>query len=160
MRLNTMTCKQCQGEMRLTKLDRIDGEEHGVHLILDGLPAMRCDKGHTRLVAPTFATEMMDTLLADEKLVPIEPAERKGLLLKRDCCPSCGARLGDGATGHVELARTLQLEGVDPFGIRIDLPTYSCPSCGRESVESRHAMTDDLMKASVHAFHSVDITPA
>ena len=160
MQVNTMRCRECRGEMTLQVLDAIDGEEHGVRMRIEGMPTMQCPNGHRRLVTPEFAMKMMEQLLADEKLVPIETAEKKGLFRKRFCCPACGQELGDDAGDRVVARRVLDMEGLDAFSVELELPKYRCASCGRESTEPQDTIADDLRKASVHAFHSAAVAPA
>jgi len=157
MELNQMRCKECKGLMSLRALQPIDGEQRGVHMRIEGMPAMQCAEGHKRFVAPEFAVKMMEALLADP-LVPLEGAAQKGLLKKRYCCPGCGQELA-GDNGRVEAKRVLEMKGLDAFGVQVDLPKYRCAGCGRESVEPRDAMVDDLMKASVQAFRAAQVAP-
>jgi DNA-directed RNA polymerase subunit RPC12/RpoP len=158
MELNQMRCKECKGLMSLRALEPIDGEQHGVHMRIEGMPAMQCAEGHKRFVAPEFAVKMMEALLADP-LVPLEGAAQKGLLKKRYCCPGCGQELGAGDNGRVAAKRVLEIKGLNAFGVQVDLPKYRCAACGRESVEPKDAMVDDLMKASVQAFRSAEVAP-
>lgn len=158
MQLNTMRCKECKGEMALRVLEPIDGEQHGVHMRIEGMPAMQCAEGHKRFVAPEFAVKLMEALMAG-KLVPLEGAKEKGLLKKRYCCPGCGQELAAGAQGRVETKRVLEMQGLDAFGVQVDMPKYRCAACGKESVEPRDALVDDLMKASVQAFRAAEVAP-
>ena len=57
MQPNTQRCPQCEAEMTMTPLGPIEGEEHGVHMKIDGMPAMQCPNGHKCFVAPTFPAE-------------------------------------------------------------------------------------------------------
>lgn len=159
MKVNTMRCKVCHGEMRLRALDALDGEEHGVRMHIEGMPAMQCPEGHKRFVAPDFAVKMMEALFADEKLVPLEAAAQKGLLRKRYCCPQCGQELGGDGEAHVEAKRVLELNGLEAFGVQVELPKLHCASCGRDSVPPEKAVVDDLMKASANAFRAGDVSP-
>jgi transcription elongation factor Elf1 len=158
MQINTMRCKECKGEMSLRALEPIDGEQHGVHMRIEGMPAMQCAEGHKRFVAPEFAVKMLEALMADP-LVPLDGAKEKGLLKKRYCCPGCGQELASGGDARVEAKRVLEMQGLEPFGVQVALPKYRCPSCGRESVEPRDALVDDLMKASVQAFRAAEVAP-
>ena len=157
MKVNTMRCKLCKGEMQLRALDPAAGEEHGVRMSIEGMPAMQCPEGHKRFVAPDFAVKMMEALLADEPLVPLDAAAQKGLLKKRYCCPKCGQAL-EGA-GGVEAKRVLQLDGLEAFGVQVELPKLRCPACGQETVPPEKAVADGLMKASVQAFRAAQVEP-
>ncbi|MCW5633682.1 MAG: hypothetical protein KIT17_10120 [Rubrivivax sp.] len=157
---NTTRCRQCEGEMTLADLERIEGEEHGVHLSIKHMPSMTCPKGHRRFVAPTFASALLDALVTGQPLVPLDPAARRGLLRKRYACPACGAVLEGGASGRVEAHRTVEIDGLHAFDVQVDLPTFRCGVCQQESVEPREQMLDDLMKASAHAFRSAELAVA
>jgi hypothetical protein len=152
-----LRCTQCDGEMRLTLLGPIEGEEHGVHMKIEGLPALQCSNGHVRFVAPGFPGKFLDELLAEPRLVPLDAAAMKGLLRRRYCCPACGETLDTHETKRVEADRAMTFDGMAPFGVHVDLPAYHCASCGHECVEPTDAMASDLMKASAHAFRAAHI---
>lgn len=157
----TLRCTQCDSEMALTLLDPIEGEEHGLHMKIEGLSALQCPNGHKRFVEPAFPSKFIDELLAEPQLVPLDAAEKKGFLLRRRyCCPACGEALDtQHDAGRVEAERSMELGGLTPFGVHVDLPSYQCPACAHECVEPRDVMISDLMKASAHAFRSARIAP-
>jgi hypothetical protein len=152
-------CKECDSEMALTPLPPIEGEEHGLHMKIDGLPALRCSNGHTRFVAPTFPSQFLDRLLSAPDLVPLESAAEKGFLRKRYCCPACGQALDTHEADRVQADHTMDYDGQPPIAVHVDLPAYRCDACGRQCVEPRDTMVSDLMKASAHAFRSAHIAP-
>jgi hypothetical protein len=158
MKVNTMRCKVCHGEMALRALGALAGEEHGVRMHIEGMPAMQCPEGHKRFVAPDFAVKLMDALLSAEPLAPLDAAGQKGLLKKHYVCPKCGQAL-EGAGGSVEAKRVLQLNGLEAFGVQVELPKLRCASCGQESVPPEKALADDLMKASVNASRAAEVEP-
>lgn len=158
MKVNTMRCKVCKGEMQLHALGALAGEEHGVRMSIEGMPAMQCPEGHKRFVAPDFAVKMMDALLGEAPLVPLDAAAQKGLLKKKYCCPKCGQAL-EGAGASVQAKRVLQLDGLEAFGVQVELPKLRCPGCGRETTPPEKAVTDGLMKASVNAFRAAEVEP-
>lgn len=159
MKINTMRCKECREEMALRPLDPMAGEEHGVHMRIESMPVMECPNGHRRFVTPDFAVKMMEALLADDKLVPLDAAAQKGLLRKHYCCPNCGQALEDGKESTVEATRVLELKGLEAFGVRVEMPKFRCHGCGRESVPPGKVIVDDMMKASVNAFRSAEVSP-
>lgn len=154
-----LRCKQCDGEMTLTPLPPIEGEEHGLHMKIDGLPALRCTNGHTRFVAPAFPSKFLDRLLSAPDLVPLDAAAEKGFLRKRFCCPACGQVLDTQGAGRVQAEHSMSVDGVAPFAVHVDLPAYRCAACGHECVEPRDTLVSDLMRASAHAFRSAHIAP-
>ena len=155
---DTLRCTQCDGEMRLTLLGPIEGQEHGLHMKIEGLPALQCANGHTRFVEAGFPGKFLDRLLAEPQLVPLDSARMKGLLRRRYCCPACREVLDPHGSGRIEAERSIVLEGVR-FGVHVDLPSYRCPSCAHECVEPPDAMLSDLMNASARAFKAAAITP-
>ena len=157
MQPNTLRCPQCNGEMTMAPLGPIEGEEHGVHMKIEGMPAMQCANGHKCFVAPTFPSKLLDELLAEPKLVPLDAAAQRGFLRRRYCCTVCGEALESHGSGRVEATHSVELAGLNRFGVEIDLPSYRCPSCSREYVEPLDTMVSDLMKASAHAFRSAHI---
>lgn len=153
-------CTQCDGEARLRLLGPIEGEEHGLHMNIEGLPALQCPNSHTRFVAPAFPARFLDELLADPRLVPLDPAAMKGLLRRRYCRPACGETLGTShSTGRVEADRSLASDGTSRVGVHVDLPAYRCASCGHGCVEPTDAMVSELMQASAYASRSAHIAP-
>lgn len=159
MKLNTMRCRVCHGEMALRALDAMAGEEHGVRMQIEGMPAMQCAEGHKRFVAPDFAVKLMQALISQDKLLPLDAAAEKGLLRKRYCCPGCGRELEAARDSSIEAMRVLQLNGLDAFGVKVELPKLRCAACGRESVPPERTVADDLMKASVNAFRAASVEP-
>lgn len=159
MKFNTMRCRECHAEMALRALDPMTGEEAGVRMMIEGMPVMFCKQGHKRFVAPEFAVKLMEALLGDGKLVPGEPAPQKGWLRKHWVCPGCGKDLDENAPDHVEVKRVLELKGVDAFGVRVEVPTFRCADCGKESVLPDAALGDALMKASAQAFRLAEVSP-
>lgn len=153
---NISRCRLCEGDMALQDLERIEGEEHGVHLCIEHMPTMTCAKGHRRFVSPFFASAMIDALVAGP-LVPLDAAGRRGLLRRRYACPACGAELAEDDRGHAEARRTLEFDGLPPFDVRVDLSTFRCGACQHESIESRERLLDDLMRASARAFRSAEV---
>lgn len=156
---DTLRCTQCDGELKLTQLGPIEGEEHGLHMKIEGLPTLQCANGHTRFVAPAFPSKFLDELLAGPPLVPLDAADTKGLLRRRYCCPACGETLDTHGAGRVEADRAMTLDGLAPFDVHVDLPAYRCNACGRECVEPSDTLASNLMNASAHAFRAAHITP-
>lgn len=159
MQINTMRCTQCKGEMSPATLEPMAGEELGVRMRIEGMPAMRCAQGHKRFVAPEFAVRMMETFVSGEPLAPLDTAAEKGLLRKRLHCPGCGAELPAPAPERVEARRRIELKGLSPFDVRAEIPKYRCAGCGKESLPPGKAVNEGLMKASVAAFRTAAVAP-
>ncbi len=159
MRINTMRCRECHGEMAPRTLDSMAGEDTGLRMQIDGMPVMACAKNHKRFVAPNFAVKMMQALVEGDPLVPVDGAKQKGLLRKRFVCPGCDTDLDDSAGEHVEVKRTLELEGIEAIGVRVEVPKFRCASCGKECALPASLLGNALMKASSQAFRSAEVSP-
>jgi hypothetical protein len=159
MPATTQRCPECDAEMTLRPLGPIEGEEHGLHMKIEGMPALQCPNGHMHFVAPTFPGDLLDRLLAAPPLVPLDGAAEKGFFRKHYCCPACGEALNREGSGRVEATRAVELAGLDRFGVEVDLPSFRCAACGHECVEPHETLVGDLMKASAHAFRSAHLAP-
>lgn len=152
------TCKQCGAELALARLDAMRGEESGVTLSIDGMPAYACDKGHKRFLTPDFPMRLIDSL-AQAETPELPVARKKGLLKKRYMCPGCDGALPDEVGTHATLERSLALKDSAPFNATVSVPLYRCGSCGVAAMRPGEEMTNALMKAAANAFQSAGIPP-
>jgi hypothetical protein len=152
------TCKQCGADLALARLEAMRGEQSGLALSIEGMPAYACTKGHRRFLAADFPLRLSDSLSkADAPDLPV--ARRKGLFKKRYLCPGCGGELPDEAGTHATLERTLTLLDSAPFSATVSVPLYRCGSCGVAAMHPGEDRTDALMKAASQAFQSAGIPP-
>ena len=159
MKINSMRCKACHQEMTLCRLTPMSGEDEGVRVAIDGMPAMQCGGGHRRFVAPEFAVEMMDNLLDDNALMRADAAIQKGLLRKRMCCPGCGTELAAVPADTVAARRLLDFPGLESFAVVIEIPKFHCGKCGRKCIAPVKTVVDRLMTAAANAFRAAQVTP-
>ena len=160
MKLNTMRCKECRREMGLSLISTLAGEESGLRIRIDDMPAMACAEGHRRFIAPDFAVKLMESLFKDDSLVPVERAAMKGILRKHCVCPACGNALDPDQAGTAEAKRVLELGTSKAFGVTLVMPKYCCASCGKESVPPDVWLGNAFMKASARAFQAANVAPA
>jgi hypothetical protein len=151
-------CHVCDKAMALGTLKPTDGEVHDVRVHIERMPVMECPEGHRRFVAPDFAIQLMEALLEGDRLLPIDPASRRGLLRKRYCCPGCGTELEGGPDRRVHASRVLELNGLEAFDIDVELPKLACSACRREYVPPSEIVVEDLMKASARAFRAAAVS--
>ncbi len=152
-------CSRCHGTLGLAVLERFSGEQSGVRMSVEGLPALECAEGHRRFLAPDFPNHLMQALLAGEPLVPVPAAAQKGVLRKRLHCAGCGEPLAAQPASGVEAVRVLEVKGSSPFGVRVEAPKYHCAACGKENALPERALLDALLKASVNGFRAARIDP-
>jgi hypothetical protein len=152
-------CSRCQGALGLAVLEPFSGEESGVRMSVEGLPALQCAAGHRRFLAPDFPNHLMQSLLEGEPLVPVTAAAQKGLLRKRLHCAGCGEVLAARPAGDVEVVRVLEVKGSSPFGVRVEAPTFHCAGCGKDNGLPERALLQALLKASVNGFRAARIDP-
>jgi len=151
-------CKQCGADLALACLDAMRGEDAGVSVTIEGMPAYQCVQGHKRFLTADFPMRLIDSLAkGDTPDFPI--ARKKGLLKKRYHCPGCDGELPAGAERHASLARRLTLEDSTEFDASVAVPLYRCASCGGEAMHPTDEMTNALMNAAAQAFRSGGIPP-
>jgi len=154
------SCSQCRKEVSLASLDAIHGEEAGVwRVTLNGMPAYVCSVGHKRFVSPEFGMQYIEALLSNKYALPAPTGEKRGLLRKRYHCAKCGEQLEPAAAKSARVERKVEIKGGAPFAVEIELPLYRCGGCGAEHLRSSEEITDAVMKASAHAFRSVELSP-
>ncbi|MDX1376358.1 MAG: hypothetical protein R3357_12375 [Burkholderiales bacterium] len=152
------SCQQCGAELALARLEPMRGEESGVELSIEGMPAYACVKGHKRFLTPDFPMRMIDSL-AKAETPDLPVAHKKGLLKKRYLCPGCGGELPQDAGTHATLERSLALKDSAPFNATVAVPLYRCGGCGVAAMRPGNEMTDALMRAAAQAFQSAGIPP-
>jgi hypothetical protein len=95
--MTTTVCRQCSADTTLTHLGRLEGEDSGIHIVIEGIPALDCANGHKRFPSPEFPLEFIQRVLGTDSLITAEPAVEKGLFRKRAHCPGCGKQLDEAA---------------------------------------------------------------
>lgn len=152
-------CRQCSSDVDMQQLERVEGDENGVHVTIEGLPVVECLNGHRRFPTPEFPLDFIQKLSDSQALDDISPAVQKGIFRKRLHCPSCGNELTARAESNTSGRDTVELPDCGPVAVEISVPLYLCPSCQQASSESQAALQRDLMQAVANAFRSADIPP-
>lgn len=152
-------CSKCKGEMSPKVLDPFHGEEGGLKLTVDGMPALICDQGHKRFIHIEFAAQLMDLVMNPEVFSGIPSARQKGLFKKRYYCSRCDAELPDSPTGHQKVEVVAELRKAEPFKVPLDVPVFRCGGCGKDSIRSVEETARLAFKATDHAYRSIDIHP-
>lgn len=152
-------CAKCQGDMTVSRLDAFSGEERGVKVTLQGMPAAVCGQGHKRFVYPLLAGLLMDLAMETDHYKAVPSAVKKGLFTKRYLCPGCAMELPLTPTGHQSQELQAEFKHVDPFKIVIEFPVYRCSGCGKESLHSSEETGKLAASAMGHAFRGTDIHP-
>ena len=156
--MTTTVCRQCNADTTPLRLGRLEGEEHGVHIVIEGLPALDCSNGHKRFPTPEFPLEFIQRMLGDESLVTAEPAVEKGLFRKRRLCPECGTELAGEPNGKSTHQATVDVPDSEAVSVELSLPVQHC-SCGREVTLPKTEVERGVMQAAANAFRSAEIPP-
>lgn len=157
--MTSKLCRQCNADASVLRLDRIEGAMSGIHVAIDGLPALHCTNGHRRFPTPDFPLEFIQRLFQSNALDGVMPAVEKGLFRKRLYCPSCGNELS-GETGASSNGRArVELPEGDPVAVELSVPLYRCPGCNKEASAPKSGLERDVMQAVANAFRSADIPP-
>ena len=155
--MTTTVCRQCNADTMPLRLGRVEGEDSGVRITIEGLPALDCSNGHKRFPAPDFPLEFIQRMLAEEGLISAEPAVQKGLFRKRRLCPGCGEEL-PGEEGCSTHEASISMPDTDPVNVKLSLPMHRC-SCGREVTLPKTEVERGVMQAAANAFRAADIPP-
>jgi hypothetical protein len=125
-------CPRCSDPVEQKALGGLSGEKQPLVLRLEGMPAMRCAKGHAMPVHRDFMLWLIQELKARAMALPA--ASEKGLLMKTYRC-ACGAELG-AASGRRAFSFDLAFEAAPAFRAEIEMPVFKCPACGKEQLRS------------------------
>lgn len=152
-------CSKCQGEMTVSRLATFSGEEAGVKVTIQDMPAAVCGQGHKRFVYPLLAGLLMDMAMDQDNYKAVPSAVKKGLFTKHYHCPGCTMELPLAPTGHQSRELEAQFKHVDPFKVVVEFPVYRCSGCGKESIHSAEETGKLATSATGHAFRGTDIHP-
>lgn len=152
-------CRQCSADAEVTRLGRVEGEDSGVRIVIEGLPALDCTNGHKRFLTPEFPLEFIGQVMQSDGLITAEPAVEKGFFRKRAYCPGCGKELqadySDTSSHQAEVA----MPGNGPVKIELALPLCRCPGCQQEITLPKDSVQRGVMQAMSNAFRSAEIPP-
>lgn len=147
MAIRLRPCAACREPVTLQKIDRVAGESGPLGLVVEGMPALKCARGHAGPVHGDFLLWLMGELRQRESGLPA--GEEKGLLFKKHLC-ACGKEL----PGKPERRQSWRFELAYPdapgFTATLEMPLYQCAACGKEQLRSQgearkalsHAMVD------------------
>jgi hypothetical protein len=157
--MTSTVCRQCSADTELKQLDRVEGEDSGIHIAIEGLPALECTNGHKRFPTPEFPLQFIEEMLKNDDLITAKPAIEKGLFRKRAHCPNCGAELpaqtGDTSTHQVSVT----VPDVQPVAVELAVPVYGCPNCDEHPTLPKSGVQRGVMQAMANAFRSAEIPP-
>ena len=152
-------CSKCKGEMSAKTLDPFSGDEGGLSLTVNGMPALICEQGHKRFIHIEFAATLMDMIVNPESFSSIPSATKKGLFKKHYHCPHCGKELPESPTGHKKLEIAAEIKKAEPFKVVVEVQVIRCDGCDKESLHSAEETGKLAFKALDHAYRSIDIHP-
>lgn len=155
----TIACRQCGADAHVTRLPHLEGEDHGVHVAMDGLAIYECEHGHKRLPSPDYPVRFIDSLMAAENIPPVQPAEKKGLFRKHLHCTQCGEELPHDATGDEGARRTVDVEDADPVTVEVRMPVYLCSKCGNRATVPSDEVQKEVVAAVEAGFKQAGIAP-
>ena len=150
-------CKECGSETNVAMLGSFHGEEGPVSVVVDGMPALVCAKGHKRFLYPDFIAQLMDFVADPEEVAPQPPAVRRGLFKKHYHCSGCDAELPAAPTGTAERVREASFKNAAPFKVVVRVALHQCAGCGREQILSNEEMAQSAFKAIAHGFRAADV---
>src|SRR5512147_2218179 len=127
-------CSRCSGAMNAAALEKVSAGEDPVRIRMTGLPVFACAKGHHAPVHRDFMVWLMHEL-RDKHVTAIPAGEAKGMLFKKYHC-ACGAELPAQPTRNASFAFDLAYPDAPAFKGAVEVPVFTCGSCGKEQARS------------------------
>lgn len=152
-------CRQCSADTTPIRIDRLTGEDGGVTIVIEGLPALDCANGHKRFPTPDFPLEFVQRLTDTDGLLTAKPAVEKGLLRKHPHCPECKQKLPEAPEGESRQRAEVAMTDHAPVVVELSLPLFRCPGCKQEATLPSSGMERGVMQAVANAFRSAEIPP-
>lgn len=157
--MTTHVCRQCNAAVEPLRLERVEGEDSGIHIWLEGLPAIECANSHKRFPTAEFPLKFIETMLKSEDLITAEPAVEKGLFRKHAHCPGCGQQLPEQSTSASTNQVRVNIDEFDPVAVELAMPLFKCAGCGKDATLPKKGVERGVMQAVANAFRSADIPP-
>lgn len=157
--MTATVCRQCSADTTPTRLGRLEGEESGVNVSIEGLPIVDCANGHKRFPTPEFPLEFIQRVLGTDGLITAEPAVEKGLFRKHAHCPACGEQLADEPNEQSRHQADVPMPDDGAVAVELAVPLYRCGHCQKEATLPKTGVERGVMQAVANAFRSADIPP-
>ena len=155
----TTVCRQCNADTTVTHLGRLEGEDSGIHIVIEGLPTLDCTNGHKRFLTPGFPLEFIERMMKSDGLITAEPAQEKGFFRKKPICPSCGKELPEQPRDSSSHSVNVEMPDNEAVKVELAVPLYPCPGCNKPATLPKTGVERGVMQAAANAFRSADITP-
>jgi hypothetical protein len=152
-------CRQCSADAEIKRLGRLEGEDSGIRIVIQGLPALDCTNGHKRFLTPEFPLEFIERTMTSDGILTAEPAVEKGFFRKCAHCPACGSQLPDQAADASSHQVEVRMPEFEPVRVELAVPVYRCPSCSRQPTLPKAGVERGVMQAMANAFRSAGIAP-
>jgi transposase-like protein len=152
-------CRQCNADTEEVRLGRVEGEESGIKVAIEGLPTRVCTSGHKRFPTPEFPLQFIERVLASDDLIKVKPAVEKGFFRKKPHCPSCGEPLPQEGNGSSNGHARLELPDGEPATVDLAVPVFRCPKCNNEATLATEGVAKGIMQAVANAFRAADVPP-
>jgi hypothetical protein len=146
MAIKLRPCAMCRGAVTLQKIDKVAGESGPLGIVVEGMPALKCGKGHAGPVHPDFLLWLMGELRQREAGLPA--GEEKGLVFKKYLC-ACGKELPAKPERRQAWPFELAYPDAPGFKATLEMPLYKCPGCGKEQLRSQGEARKSLSLAMV-----------
>jgi hypothetical protein len=152
-------CRQCSAATEDLQLTRVEGEDSGISVAIEGLPAVECTNGHKRFPTPEFPLKFIETMLQSDGLITAEPAVEKGLFRKHAHCPACGKELPEQSGSASSHRVQVDVPDTNTVAVELAVPLFNCPGCHKDATLPKKGVERGVMQAVANAFRSADIPP-
>lgn len=127
-------CARCSGACEERVLDTVAGEAAPLRLIVHGMPAQVCVKGHKAPVDGDFMLRLIHGLRSRE--AQFAAGKEQGMLFKKYMCADCGKELPAKPERRQAFPFDLAEGEARPYKVKIEVPLYKCVGCGKEQLRS------------------------
>ncbi len=152
-------CRQCNADTHNTQVQRVEGEDSGIRVALEGLSAVECTNNHKRFPTTEYPLQFIQALLKSDDLVTVPFAVEKGLFRKHRHCPGCAKELAAETTATSSTRTSVTMPDLPPVAVELAVPVYRCPGCGKDVTLPEKDTAREIMQAVANAFRSANITP-
>ena len=137
-------CPRCSNAVEVKTLERLSAEDAPLKLMVAGMPAAKCAKGHAAPIDRDFMLWLIQELKARGGSLPA--GESRGMVFKKYIC-ACGKELQAKSEKRQSFPLELAYQGAPAFRAELDMPVYKCTGCGKEQLRSTRELQGHTAQA-------------
>ncbi len=162
---NSNKCKSCGSKLDLLLLPEFSGMEIRVTVMFSGLYVRSCPMGCTKKYPYSdFGSDLITAVHGGKELDYSayfhQQDVRDMVIRKSPVCSYCGATADILQREPWTVSDELIFKDLAPFRVTIDLPVFTCGSCGvTQALDNEDKVVYLISEAIINAFDSIGLTP-